>query len=87
MEMKDTLDFYDMDGSEIVVGDFIEVTNFNGEVYRAVYKVVRDTGDGEACLELVIGNPEAMSRKGLRDFGYIKNGRLRKGRVLKNFKL
>jgi len=76
--------FTDVDGNIICLGDIIEQTNFNGELYTAIYKVVIDSADNEVCLELISGNEKAMQFTGLRDFGNIRNGKLCKGRVIRH---
>lgn len=53
--------FTDVGGKPIFVGNIIEQTNYNGELYVARYKVVRDPADNEVCLCLVSGNKKAMS--------------------------
>ena len=74
--------FTDVDGKPIFLGNIIEQTNYNGELYVAKYKVVRDPKDNEICLCMISGNKIAMGYKGYCSFGKIFNGKLLKGRVV-----
>ena len=74
--------FTDVDGNPIFLGNIIEQTNFNGALYVARYKVVRDPADHEICLCMISGNEKAMKFKGYCSFGKIFNGKLLKGRVV-----
>jgi hypothetical protein len=76
--------FTDANGKPIFIGDIIEQTNYNGEEYVAIYKVVIDPADNEICLSMISGNEKAMKTQYYEysDFGAIVNGKLRKGRVI-----
>lgn len=74
--------FTDADGKPIFLGDIIEQTNYNGELYLARYEVVRDPEDNEICLFMISGNEKAMSGLRYNSFGAIINGQLLKGRVV-----
>ena len=74
--------FTDVDGKPIFLGNIIEQTNFNGALYVARYKVVRDPADHEIWLCMISGNEKAMSYKGYSSFGTIIKGKLLKGRVV-----
>ena len=84
----EALPFLDCEGNKIFEGSLIGQTNFNGEEYEAVYKVVKDGADDETggyCLQMLEGNTKAMRNSDqLSAFGSMKNGRLRKGWVLEN---
>lgn len=74
--------FTDADGKPIFLGDIIEQTNYNGELYLARYRVERDPADNEICLFMISGNEKAMSGVLYSSFGVIINGKLPKGRVV-----
>lgn len=83
------LPFLDCEGNKIFEGSLIAQTNFNGEEYEAVYKVVKDDDGGSEetagyCLQMIEGNKKAMSRQSLSSFTYIINGKLRKGVVIEH---
>ena len=74
--------FTDVDGKPIFLGNIIEQTNYNGALYVARYKVVRDPADHQICLYMISGNEMAMRYQGYCSFGKIFNGKLLKGRVV-----
>jgi YopX protein len=77
------INILDCQGNEIYEADLISQTNFNGEQYEALYKVVYDYNG--FCLEMIKGNEKAMSNTGLSSFGNIVNNRLKKGVVVGNY--